>query len=138
MKSKLLNYSEILGCSVEVRATVKGARAKHKTDVWVRFNRFGIEANWVVDCKFWRTPVTKEKVLALISVVDDVGADRGILVSHRGFQTGAVRAAEHTNVTLTSLEELRRTAQNDLILSARFTHAGNQGDRVETQPARPL
>jgi hypothetical protein len=110
-----------LGCNVEVGATVKGARAKHKIDVWVRFNRFGIEAKWVVDCKFWRTPVTKEKVLALISVVDDVGADRGILVSQRGFQAGAVRAAEHTNVTLTSLEELRRTAQNDLILSALHT-----------------
>lgn len=54
---------------------MKGARAKHKIDVWIRFNRFGIEARWVVDCKFWRKPVTKEKVLALMSVVDDVGAE---------------------------------------------------------------
>lgn len=74
-----------LGCHSEVDATVKGARAKHKIDVWVGFTRYGIEAKWVVDCKFWRTAVTKEKVLALISVVADVGADRGILVSQRGF-----------------------------------------------------
>ena len=107
-----------LGCHVEVGATVKGARAKHKIDVWVRFSRFGIEANWVVDCKFWRKPVTKEKVLALMGVVQDVGADRGVLVSQKGLQAGAVRASEHTNVTLTSLEELRRTAQSDLTLSA--------------------
>jgi restriction endonuclease len=107
-----------LSCRVELGATIKGARAKHKIDVWVIFTRFGIETKWVVDCKFWRKPVTKEKVLVLISVVDDVGADRGILVSQRGFQAGAVRAAEHTNVTLTSLEELKQTAQNDLIVSA--------------------
>ena len=107
-----------LGCHVEIGATIKGARAKHKIDVWVVFTRFGIETKWVVDCKFWRKPVTKEKVLALTGVAQDVGADRGVLVSQRGFQAGAVRAAEHTNVTLTSLEDLKRTAQNDLILSA--------------------
>jgi Restriction endonuclease len=107
-----------LSCRVGLGATIKGARAKHKIDVWVVFTRFGIETKWVVDCKFWRKPATKEKVLALVSVVDDVGADRGILVSQRGFQAGAVRAAEHTNITLTSLEELKQTAQNDLIVSA--------------------
>ncbi len=107
-----------LGCHVEVGATIKGARAKHRIDVWVVFTRFGIETRWVVDCKFWRKPVTKEKVLALTGVVQDVGADRGVLVSQRGFQAGAVRAAEHTNVTLTSLNELKLTAQNDLVLSA--------------------
>jgi hypothetical protein len=107
-----------LGCLVELGATVRGARAKHKVDVWIRFRRFGIEAKWVLDCKFWRTRVTKEKILALRAVVDDVGADRGVLVSQKGFQPGAVCAAEHTNVTLTSLEEMERTAQNDLILFA--------------------
>lgn len=110
-----------LGCHVELGATIEGARGKHKIDVWVGFTRFGIESKWVVDCKFWRKPVTKEKVLALIKVVEDVGADRGFLVSKKGFQAGAVRAAEHTNVTLTSLEELKQTAQNDLILSALHT-----------------
>jgi hypothetical protein len=107
-----------LGCQVEFGPTVDGARARHKIDVLVKFSRFGIEATWVVDCKFWRKPVTKEKVLALKSVVDDIGADRGLLVSERGFQAGAVRAAGHANITLTSLEQLRETAQTDLILSA--------------------
>lgn len=110
-----------LNCHVGLGATIEGARGKHKIDVWVGFTRFGIETKWVVDCKFWRKPVTKEKVLALIKVVEDVGADRGFLVSQKGFQSGAIRAAEHTNVTLTSLEELKETAQNDLILSALHT-----------------
>ena len=56
--------------------------------------------------------------MALTSVVNDVGADRGILVSQKGFQASAVRAAEHTNVTFTSLEELKQTAQNHLGLAA--------------------
>lgn len=107
-----------LGCHVEVGATVKGARAKHKIDVWVVFTRFGIETKWVVECKFWRKPVTKEKVLSLRVVVEDVGADRGILVSQVGFQPGAVHAAKHTNIFLTGLAELKEQAQEDLMLSA--------------------
>ncbi len=110
-----------LGCDVEVEATIKGARAEHKIDIWASFTRFGIETKWVVECKFWQTSVPKEKVLALKSVVEDVGADRGVLVSQAGFQAGAVRAAEHTNVTLTSLDELKQTAQSDLVLSVLHT-----------------
>jgi len=106
-----------LGCEVSVEAIVSGVRARHKIDVWVRFRKFGIETTWVVECKHWNTAVTKEKVLTLRSVVEDVGADRGILVSSAGFQSGAVRAASKTNVTLTGLEELKQTTQKDLVLS---------------------
>ncbi|MFB3104579.1 MAG: restriction endonuclease, partial [Pseudomonadales bacterium] len=61
--------------------------------------------------------VPKEKVLVLRSVVEDVGADRGILISAAGFQSGAVRACEKTNITLTDLEGLTETAQEDLVSS---------------------
>ena len=107
-----------LGCKVEVGASIQGARATHVVDVWVVFTRFGMQTKWVVECKCWQTNVPKEKVLALKSLVEDVGADRGILVSQVGFQPGAVRAAEHTNVYLTGLEELMEQAQEDLSLSA--------------------
>ncbi len=106
-----------LECDAEVEAKVEGARAKHKIDVWVRFRRFGIETRWVVECKYWNSPVTKEKVLVLRSVVEDVGADRGILMSSAGYQGGAIRAAEMTNISLTDLDGLKETAQEDLLAS---------------------
>ena len=88
-----------------MEASVKGARADHKIDVWVVFKRFGLETKWVVECKFWNTSaVPIEKVLILKSIVEDVGADRGILISKSGFQSGAIRAAQSTNITLTSLD----------------------------------
>jgi len=104
-----------LGCDAQVEASVAGARAEHKIDVWVHFKKFGIEAKWVIECKDWNSPVPKEKVLALRTVVEDVGADRGILISGTGFQPGAVRAAEKTNITLTDLDGLKETARHDLI-----------------------
>jgi Restriction endonuclease len=106
-----------LDCIVEINALVSGARARHDVDVLVRFVRFGLVTTWVVECKFWKSPVTKEKVLVLREVVDDLGADRGVLVSEAGFQSGAVRAAQSTNITLTSLAEMRETARTDLSAS---------------------
>jgi len=111
------DFFRSLGCQADVEARVPGARAEHKVDVWVRFRKFGLEANWVVECKYWNSRVTKEKVLVLRSVVEDVGADRGLLISVAGFQTGAVRASERTNITLTDLEGLKETAQEDLLSS---------------------
>lgn len=104
-----------LGCDAQVEALVVGARAEHKIDVWVRFRKFGIEIKWVIECKNWNSPVPKEKVLALKAIVEDVGADRGILISATGFQPGAVRASQKTNITLTDLDELKETAREDLI-----------------------
>ena len=56
-------------------------------------------------------------VLVLRSVVEDVGADRGILISAAGFQSGAVRACEKTNITLTDFDGLKESAQEDLVSS---------------------
>ena len=47
----------------------------------------------------------------LAEVVKDVGADRGVLLSESGFQSGAARAAKNTNIELTSLKDLRARVQ---------------------------
>src|SRR5450756_1915264 len=104
------------GCEAAVDSRVDGARASHKVDVLVRFRRFGLEHSWVIECKDWRTSIPKEKVLALKGVVDDVGADRGILLAESGFQPGARQAASRTNIALRTLAELRELAQGDLLV----------------------
>jgi hypothetical protein len=99
------------GCTAEVEARVQGVRAEHRIDVYVSFLRHGIKCNWVIECKLWNSRVPKEKVLALKSIVEDVGADRGLIISEEGFQPGAYDAARGTNITLVaSIDEFERTA----------------------------
>ena len=44
--------------------------------------------------------------------MQDIGADRGILLSEKGFQSGAHRLAARSNITLTSYEiKLARNAR---------------------------
>lgn len=94
------------GCNADVEALVQGVRSEHKIDVFVTFEQYGIKCSWVVECKYWNRNVPKEKVLTLQRIVDDVGADRGVLISKIGFQSGAIKAARVSNITLTSLEDL--------------------------------
>ena len=98
-------------CSVQVEAKVQGVRTQHKVDVYVKFFRHGIECKWVIECKLWKSNVPKEKVMALKSIVDDIGADKGLILSEKGFQSGAYDAARNSNITLvTSLYDFEKTA----------------------------
>lgn len=103
------------GWSAEIEAKVRGVRAEHSIDVWVTFKRHGIECKWAIECKLWNNKIPKEKVLALKAIVDDVGADRGLIISEQGFQSGAYDAARNSNITLiSSLEDFKRTAKTEL------------------------
>ncbi|HHQ6632593.1 TPA: restriction endonuclease [Serratia fonticola] len=95
-----------LGCKAEVECKLAGVRGEHEIDVLVTFERFGVISTWVIECKYWNTAISKDKILTLQSIVDDVGADRGIFISKSGYQSGAFKQAEKSNITLTSLEEL--------------------------------
>lgn len=106
-----------LDCDAKVDARVQGARARHNIDVWVTFSRFGLEHKWAIECKLYNKPVPKEKVLALKGVVDDVGADRGILIAESGYQPGGHAAAQSTNIELLTFAELRERAKTDLLAS---------------------
>jgi Restriction endonuclease len=108
------DFFRSLGFDATTDAEVRGVRATHLVDVSVTFTRFGIRHFWVVECKLWQTPISKDKVLTLQSLIQDAGADKGFLLSESGFQAGAVRAAESTNILLTSLETLRVDATSEL------------------------
>jgi hypothetical protein len=98
------------GCASTVEAPVTGARATHKIDVYVTFRQHGVDVRWLIECKLWKSRVEKAQVLTLKAIVDDVGADRGIIFCESEFQSGARDAARHTNVLLvSSLEEFKRT-----------------------------
>lgn len=108
---KAAEFFSRLGLKTEVEFKVEGARGIHVIDVYASGCFNGIAFNWVVECKAWKGNIPKEKVMALASIVQDVGADRGFLLSEVGFQSGAILAARSSNITLTSLEDLSYSAE---------------------------
>ena len=100
-----------LGCSAEVDKSVTGARGQHDIDVYVTFEKFGHECHWIIQCKLWKRRVDKSVVQTLHNIVQNIGADRGLIFSESGFQSGAHAASQNTNVLLqSSLEDFKGTA----------------------------
>jgi len=106
------SFFRSLGLEAETDVTIEGVRTKHNVDVLVKAHLVGFDVLWAVECKHWQTSVSKLHVLGLRQIVNDIGADRGILLCEVGFQSGAAEAAGLTNVHLSSLAELKgRTSQ---------------------------
>ena len=103
-----------LGLDALTDATVQGVRTSHDIDVLVKSHHVGFDVTWIVECKKWNTKVSKLHVLALREIVSDIGADRGILLSESGFQSGAIEAANLTNVEVTSLSLARAKSEHDI------------------------
>lgn len=104
-----------LGLEAETNVTLDGARTNHDIDVVVRSHHVGFDVLWLVECKHWKGSVSKLHVLALRQIVIDVGADRGFLLCEAGFQSGAIEAADLTNVTVASLGQFQTTARHQVI-----------------------
>ena len=108
-------FFRALQLDAQTNVTVRGVRTTHDIDVLVKSHHVGFDITWLVECKHWKSRVSKLHVLALREIVADVGADRGILLSEAGFQSGAIEAATLPNVHATSLADVRKSASNDFM-----------------------
>ncbi len=107
-QEKIKDYFLSIGANAETNKTVKGVRTRHDIDVYIQTRFLGEDMTWVVEAKHWKSPVSKLHVLALRTIVDDIGVDRGFIVSSAGFQNGALEAADKTNVRLKTFDELKK------------------------------
>lgn len=128
-----------MGFEADTDVHLEGVRGGHDIDVVVRTRNIGVDQLWIVDCKRWRSRVRKQELLAFRSIAADVGADRGIMLSSRGFGFGAVRGARHTNISLTSLSRLQENAGGDLLefasrqIAGRLIAANDKQGRLVTR-----
>ena len=111
-QEKAANFFCSLGLEAETDVTIQGARTKHDVDVLVKSHHVGFDVTWIIECKHWKSKVSKLHVLALREIISDTGADRGILLAESGFQSGAIEAANLTNVHITSLADVENSASS--------------------------
>ena len=73
---------------------------KHQIDVYAEYRAPLHTSRIIVECKSYDRPVDKDIVMKLVHEVDDLGVDRGILVTTSYFTPDAVSTAEGYNVDL--------------------------------------
>lgn len=93
------------GFNVQVDETLVGARGRVNIDVRADEFTDGRRNRILCECKLWNTRVPKTVVHAFRSVVSDMGANAGYVISKKGFQSGAPEAAANTNINLVTWED---------------------------------
>ena len=65
---------------------MQGSRGTHQIDIIVDFTVLIGNHICIVECKNWSRPVGTREIMAFKTVIDDLGADHGYLLSESGFQ----------------------------------------------------
>ena len=82
--------------------------AEHQVDVYAELVTPLQVIRVIVEAKAHEQPVDKDALLKLQQIVDDLGADRGVLATTSGFTSGALLMAEGRNVDLWDRDRVSR------------------------------
>lgn len=86
--------------AIDHQRSFKTLGGNYKIDLSYSFSLFEQTYLTLVECKYWNSSVSREKVGYFKSILDEVGAHKGVIVTTRGFQTGAITYAQRHNIGL--------------------------------------
>ncbi|MGV8057766.1 MAG: restriction endonuclease [Smithellaceae bacterium] len=98
-----------MGCMPEVEKKIKTVRGTVEIDVYVQDQTHTPPLILLCECKHWSKRIPKNVVHAFRTVAADFGANRGYIISKAGFQSGALEAAQNSNIVLLDWVEFQRT-----------------------------
>jgi hypothetical protein len=96
------------GFTVEVEKTVETARGEVEIDVSAEETIKGRRYSVVCECKLWNSKIPQSVIHSFRTVVGDIGANKGYIISKNGFQSGSVKAVNYTNVELVTWESFQQ------------------------------
>ncbi len=105
-------YQQLLNCrhpniaNVQHNIKLEGrSGCKHQIDVYWEYEKNGVKHRAAIECKNYSKHVPKEKVCAFNGVLIDLDGVEGIMVSKKGFQSGAKLYAKECDISLQELRE---------------------------------
>jgi restriction system protein len=94
--------SRLEGFRVEEQEIVSAADGRYRIDVTARFRALDADFLVLVECKDHTRPVEREDVQVLADKKRAAGAQKAMLFSTNGFQSGAIEYAASHGIALTS------------------------------------
>lgn len=80
---------------------IKGkSEVEHEIDVYYEFEKNQIIHKVIFECKDWNKRVSKEKLLTLKAIIDDIPNSVGVIVSKNGLQEGAEKFAKFNGIKI--------------------------------------
>jgi restriction system protein len=95
------------GWEARVEHHVELARGAATLDVWAIDRAASPQITLICECKHWISPVPQNVIHGFRTVVADLGAAVGFIISKSGFQSGAQKAVAFTNIRLLTWEQFQ-------------------------------
>lgn len=93
-------FLEECGFEVELEKKVQTVRGEVEVDIYAEELVKGRKYRILCECKHWKSRVPQNVIHGFRTVVADIGANVGYVISLNGFQSGAFSAAELSNIEL--------------------------------------
>ncbi|RCV86944.1 restriction endonuclease [Billgrantia montanilacus] len=94
-----------MSCYSELEKTIDLVRGKKEIDVYVEDFVHDIRLKILIECKQWNSDIHQDVIHGFRTVVNDSGANKGIIIVKKGFQSGAYEASDKAPIELLSWEE---------------------------------
>lgn len=89
---RLIRYEKFE--KVERNVKINGVDGERQIDILLTTYTMGLEIKTIVECKDYNKKVDVARIDAIDSKMKDVRASRAVVVSSRGFTSGAIRKLE--------------------------------------------
>ena len=89
------------GYRVETPKKIETPRSNIEVDVFAQNSDLQI----LCECKNWNKKISQNTIFSFRTIVSDIGANKGIIIAKKGFQSGAYKGAQYTNIELKTWEE---------------------------------
>lgn len=83
--------------------TIPTRNGNYQLDGMISFQAYGMSFTIIVECKRYSNPVKRDALVVLQDKIQELGAQKGILVTTSSFQRGAVQYAKNHGLTLVQL-----------------------------------
>lgn len=111
LQNRVANILDECGYEVEIEKTIQTARSQVEIDVFAIEKVDARSSLLLVECKNWNSNVPQSVVSNFRTIMADVGANYGIIVSKKGFQSGAYETIRFTNIELFNWIEFQNSFQ---------------------------
>lgn len=119
LQNKVAEIFRECGFIVEIEKTIQSARGQVEIDVYAEEEIRGRKYVLLCECKHWQSRVPQSTIHGFRTIVGDIGAHKGFIISTSGFQAGSFTASDLTNIELLTWENFR-TAFEDTWLERYF------------------
>ncbi|MBK8586831.1 MAG: restriction endonuclease [Bacteroidetes bacterium] len=115
LRKEILNYftQNYPGFSIKHDQVINGksSKTKRQIDILIEGLIAGFKITIVIDCKFFSKNIDVKDVDSFSSMVEDVGAHQGVLITNKGFSKAAINRAYYGNskveLDILNFEELK-------------------------------